>query len=151
MVCAILSLTAAWKVEKLFSRYEEAAPLLESIFYVREKLLTLSSIHVLQCLCELVATLAAVRRPAPAFAYARVAMRSFDLVQGHPDAEALRVSFLKLASQLAGDLDQDRRPFDKLLSELRYSKGVKLENARPLMELIRERYIHRASHTAKLL
>lgn len=61
------------------------------------------------------------------------------------------MSFLKLASELAGALGQDRRPYDKLLSELRYTKGVKPENAKPLLELIRERYIHRASHTAKLL
>ncbi len=130
-------------------RYQEAIPLLENIFYVREKLLTLSHAHVLQCLCELVATLAAVSRPEMAFSYALVAMRSLDLARGHPEAEAMRVSFLKEAASLAEQLGHNSKPFKKQLSELRY-KGVRLENAKPLLELIRERYIHQASHTAKL-
>ena len=134
------------------SRYEEAVPLLENIFYVREKLLTVSNIHVLQCLCELVATLSAVGGPArnlAAMSFAQVAVKSFDLMKGHPDAETMRVSFLKLVAELAGGLGHDRRPYDKQLSELRYH-GIKLDNAQPLLEIIRERYIHRASHTAKL-
>ena len=130
-------------------RYEEATPLLEKIFTVREKLLTISNIHVLQCLCELVATLAAVRKPELAFSYAQMAVRSLELNKKHPDAELMRVPFLKLSSQLAEMLGHDKRPFDKQLSELRY-QGVKLENAKPLLEVIRERYIHTASHTAKL-
>ena len=70
--------------------------------------------------------------------------------QGHPDADTLRVSFLRLSSSLASSLNHDPRPFDKQLSELRY-QGVRVETAKPMLELIRERYIHRASHTAKLL
>lgn len=131
------------------SRYAEAAPLLESIFRVREKLLTISNANVLQCLCELVATLDAVRKPELALSYAVVAAKSFELVKGHPDAEAMRVSYLKLTSQLAGALGHDKKGYDKQLAELRY-QGVKLENALPLIELIREKYIHRASHTTKL-
>lgn len=89
------------------SRYEEAIPLLENIFYVREKLLSIANIHVLQvkftlvtsnfsstfislfwqCLCELFATLCSVKRLELAFSYAMVAARSFELVKGHPDAE----------------------------------------------------------------
>jgi hypothetical protein len=64
--------------------------------------------------------------------------------------ETLRVAFLKMAAELAGLLHHDKRPFDKELSEMRYA-GVRVETARPMLELIRERYIHRASHTAKLL
>ena len=63
-------------------RYAEAAPLLENIFYVREKLLTISNLHVLQCLCELVATLEAVNKKEVAFGYVKVAMKSFELVKG---------------------------------------------------------------------
>ena len=70
--------------------------------------------------------------------------------QGHPDADTLRVSFLRLASELASSLNHDPRQFDKQLSELRY-QGIRVETAKPMLELIRERYIHRASHTAKLL
>ena len=106
--------------------------------------------HVLQCLCELVATLHAVGKYELAYSYAVVARESFVLVKGHPDAEVLRVAFLKMSSELAGRLNHDKRPFDKQLSELRY-QGVRVETAKPMMELIRERYIHRASHTAKLL
>ncbi len=36
-------------------RYKEAVTLLESLFSAQDKLLTISSVHVLQCLCELVA------------------------------------------------------------------------------------------------
>ena len=131
-------------------RFEEAVPLLESLFAVQERLLTVSSPHALQCLCELVACLHAVRRYEAALAYALVASDSFELAaRGHPGAEAMRVPFLKLASALAGALGHDRRPYDKQLSELRY-RGVKVENARPLLEVIRERYIHQASRTATL-
>ena len=135
---------------KYLFRYEEAHPLLENIFYVREKLLTISNVHVLQCLCELVATLHAVGKYELALSYALVAKESFVFAKGHPDAEILRVAFLKLTAELSGRLNHDKRPYEKQLSELRY-QGVRVETAKPMMELIRERYIHRASHTAKLL
>merc|ERR1712111_202954 len=67
-------------------RYAEATPLLQSIFYVREKLLSVASIHVLLVACELVACLAAHdgpdtrRKREEAMAYAQVAMKSFELV-----------------------------------------------------------------------
>ena len=41
-------------------RYDEAAPLLETIFYIREKLVTISHVTVLECVVELVACLAAI-------------------------------------------------------------------------------------------
>ena len=83
------------------SRYDEAHPLLEvsgmryfpfehhlillhalqAIFVVREKLLTISNVHVLQCLCELVATLHAVGKLERAYSYALVAKESFALVK----------------------------------------------------------------------
>eukprot|EP00094_Tigriopus_californicus_P002240 TCALIF_02161-PA protein Name:"Similar to SNX20 Sorting nexin-20 (Bos taurus)" AED:0.16 eAED:0.16 QI:1/0.5/0/0.66/1/0.66/3/0/405 len=131
------------------SRYEEAIPLLENIFYVREKLLTLSSIHVLQCLCELVATLHAVKRHRETMAYAMVTAKSLELLRGHSEAEYMRVPFLKLVSETSGFLGLDKKSYDKQLAELRY-QGVKIDSVMPLLELIRERYIHRASHTAKL-
>ena len=42
------------------SRFGEAAPLLEVIFYIREKLVTICHVSVLECLIELVACLAEV-------------------------------------------------------------------------------------------
>ena len=45
---------------KLSCRYDEAAPLLETIFYIREKLVTISHVTVLECVVELVACLAAI-------------------------------------------------------------------------------------------
>ena len=148
------------------ARYAEATPLLESIFYVREKLLSIASIHVLLCVCELVACLSAEvgghaimvdrrRRREEAFAYTQVAVKSFDLVfQSHNAdevmvAESLRIPFLKLALELATELGQDKRLFERQLSELRYA-GVRLETSPPLLEVIRDRYIHRASHTSKI-
>ncbi len=130
-------------------RYKEAVPLLESLFSVQEKLLTISSVHVLQCLCELVAALHAVGNYDLALSYSLVAAKSLELSRGHPDAEALRVPFLKLASALASQLGHDRKPYDKQLSELRY-QGVRVEAARTLLDVIRDRYIHQASRTAKL-
>ena len=41
-------------------RYSDAAPLLETIFYIREKLVTISHVTVLECVVELVACLAAI-------------------------------------------------------------------------------------------
>ena len=41
-------------------KYEDAAPLLEIIFYIREKLVTICHVSVLECLIELVACLAQV-------------------------------------------------------------------------------------------
>ncbi len=119
------------------------------IFNVREKLFTAGSIHVLMVLCELVACLAAVDRLEEAFAYTQVAMQCFELCRDHPEAENHRIPFLGIASQLAGALNHNRKPYDRQLAELRYA-GVKLENAPSLLEVIRDRYIHRASHTSKL-
>ena len=45
-------------------RYDEAAPLLETIFYIREKLVTISHVTVLECVVELVACLAAIEADA---------------------------------------------------------------------------------------
>ena len=134
------------------SRYDEAIPLLENVFFVREKLLTIANIHVLQCLCELISTLHAVggeERLAKALGFCGVAMKSFDLFQGHSDAEELRIPFLKTAEETTRKLGHDPKTFQKQLSELRY-QGKKIDQAQSLLEIIRDRYIHRASHTAKL-
>lgn len=146
------------------ARYSEAIPLLESIFYVREKLLSVGSIHVLLCSCELIACLSAEvtsgiidrrRRRQEAYAYAQVAAKSFDIVYQSSNAdeimvaESLRIPYLKLALELATELGQDKRTYVRQLSELRYA-GVRLENASSLLEVIRDRYIHRASHTSKI-
>lgn len=142
-------------------RYAEATPLLQSIFYVREKLLSISSIHVLLVACELVACLSAHEGPdvrkkrEEAMAFAQVAMLSFDLVEASKNseevmvAEPLRIPFLKLALELATELGQVRKPFERELAELRYA-GVRVENARTLLEVVRDRYIHRPSHTSKI-
>jgi len=152
-------------------RYAEATPLLQSIFYVREKLLSVASIHVLLVACELVACLAACslssdggrvsggpetrKKQEEAMAFAQVAMQSFELVaasKNHEEimvAEPLRIPFLKLALQLATELGQPRKAYERELSELRYS-GVRLENAKSLLEVVRDRYIHRPSHTSKI-
>jgi len=53
-------------------KYGEAVPLLETIFYIREKLLTASNIMVLLVLCELVSCLAVIDRVEEAFAYTQV-------------------------------------------------------------------------------
>jgi len=146
------------------ARYTEAIPLLESIFYVREKLLSVGSIHVLLCSCELVACLSADvtsgmidrnKRRQEAFAFAQVAAKSFDIVYQSTNAdevmvaESLRIPYLKLTLELATELGQDKKAYARQLSELRYA-GVRIENSPTLLEVIRDRYIHRASHTSKI-
>ena len=79
----------------------------------------------------------------------QVLVQCFELNRGHPEAEALRVSYLRLASQLAGSLGHDKKPFDRQLSEMRYA-GLRIDTTPSLLEIIRDRYIHRASHTSKL-
>merc|ERR1712111_91925 len=130
-------------------KYGEAVPLLETIFYIREKLLTASNIMVLLVLCELVSCLAAIERTEEAFAYTQVLVQCFELNRGHPEAESLRVAYLKMASQLAGSLGHDKKPFDRQLSEMRYA-GLRIDTTPTMLEIIRDRYIHRASHTSKL-
>ena len=76
-------------------------------------------------------------------------MQCFELNRGHPEAECLRVAFLKMSSYLAGSLGHNKKPFDRQLSEMRYA-GVRIDTAPQLLEIIRDRYIHRASHTSKL-
>ena len=133
------------------SQFAEAIPLLENIFYVREKLLTISSIHVLAVLCELVACMEATGKFEDGYAYALVAMRAFDLQcnNAHPEVEVMKVPFLLSASNLAGQLGHSKKSFEKQLSELRYN-GVKIAGVKSLLEVIKEKYIHRASHTAKI-
>ena len=72
-----------------------------------------------RCLCELVATLHATRRYEPALAFAKVTLTSFELLKGNPDSESLKVSFLKVVSDLATKLGHDSKPYDKQLAEMR--------------------------------
>jgi len=129
-------------------RYEDAAPLLETIFYIREKLVTISHVTVLECVVELVACLAAIEADENAFRYALVAAQCLQLLHGHPEVDRVRVPFLRLATTLAVSLGHDAKPYTKQLSELRYS-GVKTEAAPSLLEVIRDKYIHTATRTAR--
>ena len=85
----------------------------------------------------------------------QVAAKSFDIVYQSTNAdevmvaESLRIPYLKLTLELATELGQDKKAYARQLSELRYA-GVKIENSPSLLEVIRDRYIHRASHTSKI-
>ena len=85
----------------------------------------------------------------------QVAAKSFDIVYQSSNAdevmvaESLRIPYLKLTLELATELGQDKKAYSRQLSELRYA-GVRLENTPSLLEVIRDRYIHRASHTSKI-
>jgi len=129
-------------------KYSDAAPLLESIFYIREKLVTISHVTVLECVVELVACLAAIQSQDSAFRYALVAAQCLQLLHGHPEVDRVRIPFLKLTVSLAGSLGHDAKPYTKQLSELRYS-GVRTENIPSLLEVVRDKYIHTATRTAK--
>jgi len=129
-------------------KYGEAAPLLEVIFYIREKLVTICHVSVLECLIELVACLAEVESYESAFRYCLVSAQSLQLLHGHPEVERVKVPFLKLAVSLASSLGHDPRPYNKQLSELRYG-GVKTESSNTLMEVVREKYIHTATRTLR--
>ena len=100
------------------SRYSDAAPLLETIFYIREKLVTISHVTVLECVVELVACLAAIealstwyilimlnlisQADESAFRYSLVAAQCLQLLHGHPEVDRVKIPFLKLAVSLAG-------------------------------------------------
>ena len=71
-----------------------------------------------------------------AFRYSLVSAQSLQLLHGHPEVERVKVPFLKLAVSLAVSLGHDPRPYNKQLSELRYT-GVKTDSAPPLMEVVR--------------
>jgi len=129
-------------------KYEDAAPLLETIFYIREKLVTISHVTVLECVVELVACLAAIEAYENAFRYALVAAQCLQLLHGHPEVDRVRIPFLRLASSLAVSLGHDPKPYNKQLSELRYA-GIKTDNAPSLLEVIRDKYIHTATRTAR--
>lgn len=129
-------------------KYQEAAPLLETIFYIREKLVTISHVSVLECVMELVACLAATEADESAFRYSLVAAQCLQLLHGHPEVDRVRIPFLKLACSLAVSLGHDPKPYQKQLSELRYS-GIKTDSVPSLLEVIRNKYIHTATRTAK--
>jgi len=129
-------------------KYSDAAPLLETIFYIREKLVTISHVTVLECVVELVACLAAIEADESAFRYSLVAAQCLQLLHGHPEVDRVKIPFLKLAVSLAASLGHDPKPYNKQLSELRYS-GVKTDNAPSLLEVVRDKYIHTATRTAK--
>jgi len=129
-------------------RYHEAAPLLETIFYIREKMFTLSHISVLECVIELVACLAAVKSDETAYRYALIASQCIQLSAGHPYLAQITVPFLKLAESLAESVGHDPKPYKKQISELRYS-GVKTDRVPTLLEVIRDKYIHTATKTAR--
>jgi len=129
-------------------QYSEAAPLLETIFYVREKLFTLSHIAVLECVIELVACLAAVQADETAYRYTLIASQCIHLSQGHPRLAKITIPFLKLAESLSASVGHDSKPYKKQLSELRYS-GVKTDNGLTLLEVIRDKYIHTATKTSR--
>lgn len=129
-------------------KYSDAAPLLETIFYIREKLVTISHVTVLECVVELVACLAAIEADESAFRYSLVAAQCLQLLHGHPEVDRVRIPFLKLAVSLAVSLGHDPKPYNKQLSELRYS-GVKTDTAPSLLEVVRDKYIHTATRTAK--
>lgn len=129
-------------------KYSDAAPLLETIFYIREKLVTISHVTVLECVVELVACLAAIEADESAFRYSLVAAQCLQLLHGHPEVDRVKIPFLKLAVSLAASLGHDPKPYNKQLSELRYS-GVKTDSASSLLEVVRDKYIHTATRTAK--
>ena len=100
-----------------------------------------------------------------AFRYSLVSAQSLQLLHGHPEVERVKVPFLKLAVSLATSLGHDPRPYNKQLSELRYT-GVKTDSVPPLMEVVRwellswllaeiirtnfrEKYIHTATRTVR--
>merc|ERR1712212_682812 len=114
----------------------------------RRRLVTISHVTVLECVVELVACLAAIEADGNAYRYSLVAAQCLQLLHGHPEVDRVRIPFLRLASSLAVSLGHDPKPYNKQLSELRYS-GIKTEGAASLLEVIRDKYIHTATRTAR--
>ena len=128
-------------------KFKEAAGLLETIFYIREKLLTISHITVFETVMELVACLVAAHEDEEAFRYALVANLSLQLMPGqHSRVDRLKVPFLKLTTSLAVALGWDAKPYSRQLSEMR-SLGLKTDGTESLLEVVREKYMYTPTHT----
>ena len=128
-------------------KFKEAAGLLETIFYIREKLLTVSHITVFETVMELVACLVAAHEDEEAFRYALVANLSLHLMPGQQKRVArLKVPFLKLTTSLAATLGRDPKPYSQQLSEMR-SMGLKTDGSESLLEVVREKYMYISTHT----
>ena len=128
-------------------KFNEAADLLEAIFFIQEKLLTVSHITVFETLMELVACLVAADKDDEAFQYALVANLSLQLMPSRQNRVArLKVPFLKLATSLAVSLSRDPKPYNQQLSEMR-SLGVRTDGTESLLEVVKEKYIYTSTHT----
>ena len=129
-------------------KFKEAAHLLETIFYIKEKLLTVSHVTVFEALMELVACLVAAGEDEEAFRYTLVGNLSLQLMPREDiRVRRLKVPFLKLASSLAQVLGRDPKPYSHQLSEMR-SKGERTEGKEALLEVVKEKYIYKATHTS---
>ena len=117
-------------------KFKEAAELLETIFFIREKLLTVSHITVFETVMEMVACLVAAHEDEEAFRYALVANLSLQLVPDqHNRVARLKVPFLKLTASLAVALGRDAKPYSRQLSEMR-SLGMKTDGTESLLEVV---------------
>merc|ERR1711955_129245 len=96
-----------------------------------------------------VACLAAIDADESAFRYSLVAAQCLQLLHGHPEVDRVKIPFLKLAVSLAVSLGHDPKPYNKQLSELRYS-GIKTDTAPTLLEVVRDKYIHTATEQLNL-
>ena len=129
-------------------KFKEAAHLLETIFYIKEKLLTVSHVTVFEALMELVACLVAAGEDEEAFRYTLVGNLSLQLMPREDiRVRRLKVPFLKLASSLAQVLGRDPKPYSHQLSEMR-SKGERTEGKESLLEVVKEKYMYKATHTS---
>ena len=117
-------------------KFKEAAELLETIFFIREKLLTVSHISVFETVMELVACLVAAHEDEEAFRFALVANLSLQMMPSqHSRVARLKVPFLKLTTSLAVTLGQDAKPYSQQLSEMR-SLGLKTDGMESLLEVV---------------
>ena len=119
---------------KLFG---DAAILLENIFHIKEKLLTISNISVFDCLVELTACLVEFETYETAFQFVVLAVQSMRTLQRHQAVENLKVPLFRTAHSLAQKIGENAQPFADELS--RQSYVAYPQSVGTLMDIVRER------------
>ena len=118
---------------KLFG---DAAILLENIFHIKEKLLTISNISVFDCLVDLTACLVEFETYETAFQFVLLAVQSMRTLQGHQVVENMKVPILRTALSLAQKIGENGQPFADELDSQSYVAYP--QSVGTLMDIVRE-------------
>ncbi|CAE1287032.1 SNX21 [Acanthosepion pharaonis] len=118
-------------------KYSEAIPILEKCLPVQEKVHSDMYPDILLTLCAIAASYHQLERPYMAQRYAETALGCIHNTNREMD-EAILVALLQLSIRVCWTLGKDKRDLESRLQALR-QQGVIVENARPLMDVVKSR------------